>query len=246
LDEPLNGSRVERVGSTVRRPSAFWSPAVHDLLRHLETVGFPAPRLLDASDDVEILTWIHGESGPDGWGKVVPDSGLRQWAGLLRRYHDAVADYQPSQSSVWSSGTGTCSPGQVICHGDFGPWNSVWQADQVVGLIDWDHARPADRRFDVAYALEYVAPFRDDEECVRWLRYPEPPDRRHRIDVFCDAYGIAVPDDVVGQVAHQQRLVMHTCEALGRRGIEPQASWIKDGYLEKLQARIRWTESLTL
>jgi hypothetical protein len=106
-------------------------------------------------------------------------------------------------------------------------------------------ARPADKQFDVAYALEYVTPFRDDEECVRWLQYPEPPDRRHRIEVFCDAYGIAVPEDVIGQVVHQQRMVMQTCEALARRGIEPQFSWISDGHLEKLQAQIRWTESLT-
>lgn len=35
-----------------------------------------------------------------------------------------------------------------------------------------------------------------------------PADRRHRIEVFCDAYGIAVPGDITGRVAWQQRLVM--------------------------------------
>jgi hypothetical protein len=60
-------SRVEHAGNTARRPAAFWSPAVHDLLRYLETAGFPAPRVLDNQGDTEVLTWIDGESGPAGW-----------------------------------------------------------------------------------------------------------------------------------------------------------------------------------
>jgi len=59
--------RVERVGNTVRRPMNYWSPAVHDLLRYLERIDFPAPRLLRAEHGVETLTWIDGESGPDAW-----------------------------------------------------------------------------------------------------------------------------------------------------------------------------------
>jgi aminoglycoside phosphotransferase (APT) family kinase protein len=239
-------SRVERIGSVVRRPTAFWSPAVHDLLRQLEAIDFPAPRVITVESEVEVLSWIEGESGADGWAKVVPEPGLRRWARFLRRYHDAIASFQPPAKSVWSSGTGTCSEGEVVCHGDFGPWNGVWQGDDIVGLIDWDHARPAAPLFDVAYALEYVAPFRDDEECVRSLRYPSPPDRRRRIEVFCEAYGIAVPDDVTSLVAEEQRTVFITCEALGRHGIEPQATWIREGHLDELQSRIRWTETLDL
>jgi Phosphotransferase enzyme family len=239
-------SRVKRVGTTVQRPTAFWSPAVHDLLRYLQTIDFPAPRVIENKGDVEILTWIEGDSGPEGWAKVVPESGLRRWARFLRRYHDAIVDYLPPANSVWSSRTGTCSPGQIMCHGDFGPWNGVWQGDEIVGLIDWDHARPAPPLFDIAYALEYAAPFRDDEECVHWLRYASPPDRRRRIEVFCEAYGIAVPDHVTALVAEQQLSVLRTCEALGRRGIEPHATWIRAGHLETLQSRISWTESADL
>lgn len=238
--------RVRRVGMTVERPMAFWSPAVHALLDHLEQVDFPAPRVLSTKGDLEVLSWIEGESGPDGWAKVVPEDGLRRWARFLRRYHDSIGGYRPSADSMWSSGTGTCSPGQVVCHGDFGPWNGVFQGDDIVGLIDWDHARPAQPLFDVAYALEYAAPFRDDEECVRWLRYTSRPDRRRRIEIFCDAYGIAVPDDVVACVIEQQRSILSTCEALGRRGVEPQATWIRAGHLDVLRARIEWTKSVQL
>ena len=238
--------RARRTGDIVRRPLAFWSPAVHSLLGYLQSVDFPAPRLLGTEGDMELLGWIDGESGPRGWAKIVPEAGLRGWASFLRSYHDAVAGYRPAAESVWSSGPAGCGGGEVVCHGDFGPWNGVWRGHRIVGLLDFDHARPAPPIADVAYALEYAAPFRDDQECLRWLSYPEPPDRRRRIEIFCEAYGIAVPGDIVGLVAEQQRFGLQHCEALGRQGIEPQATWARDGYLNDLRARIAWTQALKL
>jgi len=37
---------------------------------------------------------------------------------------------------------------------------------------------------------------------------------------------------------------MQTCQALANLGIEPQATWVREGYLDTVRARIRWTESL--
>lgn len=239
-------SRVVRAGATVRRPLQPWSTSIHDLLEHLASKDFPAPRVLDVQGDTEVLTWIEGASGADGWTKVVPEDGLSRWGRFLRRYHDAVADYVPDAASAWSSGTSGCAAGELVCHGDFGPWNAVWDGDDVVGLIDWDHARPAPALFDVAYALEYVAPFRSDEESIRDLRHATAPDRRRRIAVFCEGYGIDVPADVVALVARQQRDVRDTVERLAREGIEPQASWVGEGYLDELTARVAFTESVRL
>jgi thiamine kinase-like enzyme len=36
-------------------------------------------------------------------------------------------------------------------------------------LLDWEYAKVASPRHDVAYALEHMAPFRSDELCLRWL-----------------------------------------------------------------------------
>lgn len=238
--------RIRRDGDVVRRPMAFWSPAVHGLLRHLEEVRFPAPRLAGIGGGMEVLTWIEGESGPEGWAKIVPGDGLRRWASFLRRYHDAVAEFHPRDGYPWSSGGRGCAQGEIVCHGDFGPWNGVWQGEEIVGLLDFDHAGPSPPMADVAYALQYAAPFRDDDECLRWLGYPEPPQRRDRIEAFCEAYGVAVPDDIIALVAEAQRLDLARCATLGRQGIEPQATWIRQGYLDTLRARIAWTESLEL
>jgi hypothetical protein len=39
---------------------------------------------------------------------------------------------------------------------------------------------------------------------------------------------------------------VYPVSALARQGIEPQATWIREGYLETVRARIDWTESLDL
>ncbi|MBM7784981.1 aminoglycoside phosphotransferase family protein [Tenggerimyces flavus] len=236
--------QVVRRGSTVRHPVQPWTPAVHALLDYLGDAGFPySPRVVGIEGDVEILTYIEGESGPDGWAKVVDEDGLVAAARMLRLYHDAVAAWKPDEEPVWFTGqTGTGGPGEVVCHGDFGPWNIVWQGTQPVGLLDWEYANLAPPRQDVAYALEYLAPFRDDETCVRWLRYPEPPNRRRRLELFAEAYGLSSTDGLVDEVVAVQRAGLDTVRRLAEEGHERQVAMVADGELERLRGDVDWTE----
>ncbi|MFH8974541.1 aminoglycoside phosphotransferase family protein [Streptomyces sp. NPDC017890] len=237
--------RVVRIGDTVRRPVQPWTPTIHALLRHLAKVGFAcAPRPLGFDDEGrEVLTYIEGESGPSGWAKVADDRGLRNFARLLRDYHEACSGFTPPPGAAWS--TDAVDPGgdEVVCHGDFGPWNVVWQGDQPVGIIDWDFARPAPRLHDVAYALEYVAPFRDDADCLRWLHYPAPPDRRARLEGFCDAYGLESTAGIVDAVIARQQDNADLVRRLAEQGHEPQATWVADGLLTELGKRIDWSKT---
>ncbi|MGQ4488759.1 aminoglycoside phosphotransferase family protein [Streptomyces sp. SAS_281] len=235
--------RVVRIGDTVRRPAQPWTPTIHALLQHLEEVGFryaPRPLGFDA-EGREVLTYIDGDAGPLSWGKVVADDGLRAFARLLRDYHDACADFSPSAGATWSGGGAGLGEEDVVCHGDFGPWNVVWQGDRPVGIIDWDFACPAPRLHDVAYALEYVAPFRDDAECLRWLHYPAPPDRRRRLELFCTAYGIDSAEGIVDAVITRQRDNVDLVRRLAEKGHEPQATWASNGLLSRLGDRITWS-----
>lgn len=232
--------RVIRLGDTVRRPTHPWTPAVHALLGYLEEVGFPhSPRVLGIDGHGrEVLTYLDGESGPQGWGKVVGDAGLRAFARLLRDYHAAVAGFRLPRGLRWCTGEAGPGDDQVICHGDFGPWNVVWCGARPAGILDWDYARPAPRLRDVAYALEYVAPFRGDAECVRWLRFPAPPDRRHRLEVFAAAYGLTSTDGLVDAVIDVQRDGIELVRGLARAGFQPQARWVPGGLLDELGERV--------
>lgn len=235
--------RVVRIGDTVRRPAQPWTPTVHALLRHLESVGFAhAPRALGIDDEGrEVLSHIEGDSGPAGWVKVVDGQGLRNFARLLRDYHDASSGFSPPPDATWSTDTAVPGDDEVVSHGDFGPWNVVWQGSRPVGIIDWDFARPAPRLHDVAYALEYVTPFRDDAECVRRLHYPAPPDRLSRLEDFCGAYGLASTTGVVDAVIAVQRVTADLVRRLAEQGHEPQATWVARGFLSELDDRIGWS-----
>lgn len=219
---------------------------MHALLRHLEAVGFfCSPRALGFDEEGrEVLSHLDGEAGPLGWAKVVEDDGLTAFARLLREYHDATAGFTPPDDATWAVDAGAPSGGhEVICHGDFGPWNVVWQGHRPVGIIDWDFARPGARLLDVAYALQYVAPFRDDAECTRWLRFPRPPDRRRRLELFCAAYGLSSTEVVVDAVIAEQRANAERVRRLAAAGHEPQCTWVAEGYLEELRHGVAWSRA---
>jgi hypothetical protein len=239
--------RIVRIGDTVHRPVHPWSSSVHELLTHLENVGFAAaPRYLgqDASG-LEVLSYQAGVSGAAAWSHVVPEAGLVAMARLLRRYHDLVTGYRPLAPAGWAMHPGPVGPGEVVCHGDFGPWNLVWDGTEPVGVLDWDYAWPHPAVHDVCYALEYVAPFREDAECLQWLGYTDPPDRRRRIELFATGYGWprspGLVEELVEGVIAQQRQVAARAAGLAAAGHQPQVAWVAQGHLSELEARIRWS-----
>jgi hypothetical protein len=137
---------VLRIGNTVRRPIGAWTPAVHALLRHLETAGFSdAPRVLGI-DEIgrEILSFVPGQAAMRPWPQILrSDQGLIAIATLLRNYHEAVEGFEPPPNAVWRVPGMSWQPGMIVRHGDLGPWNTVWQDDSLMGLIDWDMAEPS-------------------------------------------------------------------------------------------------------
>jgi Phosphotransferase enzyme family len=234
--------RVSIADGRVRRPAGWWTPTVHALLRHLRSAGFTeVPEPLGLDDGMETLSWIPGESGPAGWAKVVPDDGLRAFARFLRRYHEATIGFAMSDGGHWALADWPAQPGDVICHGDFGPWNVVWRGAEPVGLVDFDFAGPGDPMLDVAYAVEYTAPFRSDEVAMRWHGFEAPPDRRHRMAVFAEAYGLPTGHMMVDAVIERQRLAISHVQQLADRNVQPQRSWVESGHLDELAARVSWS-----
>lgn len=236
---------VGRIGSTVVRRTGWWSPAVQDLLTHLEKVGFPeSVRFLglDAEGN-EVLTYIEGVSGEAAWAQVVPEEGLREYARLIRRYHDAVQDYVPAKGREWMTEAHGLRIGEIVTHGDVGPWNTVWRDGRAVGLLDWDLAGPRPALHDIGYALEYVAPFRDDATCVDSLSYPSPPDRARRLRVFAEAYGLRSTAGLVDAVIAQQEATQRYTRELAERGLHPHVEWMAQGFAAAQQARIDWSRA---
>lgn len=236
----MSTGRVEVGPTWVRRPRQAWTPAVHAALARLRAAGVaavPAPMAL--TQDSELLSFLPGDAGPACWPHQVPETGLVSAARLLRRVHDATAGWS------WPGGAGWAQPAQepaeVLCHGDPGPWNMTWVDGSATGLFDWDLCHPGPRRHDVAYALQWFAPFRPDEEAVRWHAFPAPPDRGARIRAFCAAYGTD-HEGMVDLVVESMQRTLDLERQLAAAGVEPQATWVAEGHPAEVEASIRWVE----
>ena len=239
---PLSGGNVSgtvRAGDTVRRRTGPWTPAVHALLRHLEAAGFEgAPRALgfDAKGR-EVLTYLSGEAG-----SMMPmpaymwsDEALVAAARLVRRCHDAVASVAPPAAARWRVQVGAPADGEIICHNDLAPWNTVYRpvagydGGLPSGLIDWDFAAPGSRLWDVADAVWRFVPYYEDWKC-RIVGLDEPPDYARRTRLFCDAYGLDDRSALLDTVRRRQQVLSDTIRAWGGAGEPGFAELLRLGY----------------
>jgi len=191
--ETLEGGRqgdILRDGNRVYRPAGAWTHTVHALLRYVRQQGFiqvPEPLGIDELGR-EVVSYLPGD---------VSDSTLRDnhrstatlisAAKLLQHYHQATENFQVSveQPANWQLAPRT--PAEVICHGDYAPYNVVYSNDLAVGMIDFDTAHPGPRVWDVAYALYRWVPF----SCPSNAGVDGTIDQQmERARVFCNAYDV--------------------------------------------------------
>jgi Ser/Thr protein kinase RdoA (MazF antagonist) len=224
---PLAGgirhAQTVRAGNTVRKPAGPWTPAVHALLDHLVTRGFPAPKPLGIDEKGrEILSYIEGRASIWPWPEFFKRSEAVEHVGkTLRRYHDLVADFVPPNDAVWQDCDRAMPlPGEIICHCDFGPYNLVWANENIVGVVDWEWARPAPATRDLAYAIWMTVPLRTDEDADA-MGYDHTPHAWERIKAFLAGYGFVDRTAVLQAVLALQREYRAKIENLGAAGKEP-------------------------
>ncbi len=189
-----------RRGDRVLRPMGQWSPAVHEYLRHLEAAGFDgSPRVLGTEGDREVLTFIDGDVANDplwepGHGHRLPphartEVALRAAAKLIRRLHRATTGFRPAITS-YRFNPYPPKTGEIISHGDLGPWNTVYRDGKPVAFIDWDAAGPIEPLTDLAEAAWTFVPLAPPEQLAE-AGFDPLPDLPARLRMFVDAYGLA-------------------------------------------------------
>lgn len=183
---------VHRLGDTVIRDTGPWTPMVHQLLRHLEDVGFAAaPRLVGsglAPDGREVLTFIEGEFTQPGPWSLDAAAALGR---LLRSLHEATRSFRPPPDAVWFPwhGRSLGGPVTVIGHCDVAPWNIVARNGLPVALIDWETAGPVDPMTELAQLAWLNAKLYDD--IVAEIEHLPPlEDRAAQLVAIADAYGL--------------------------------------------------------
>ncbi len=72
---------LTRHGKAVRHPSHPWSPATRALLEQLSAVGFAqSPRLVGTDGQADLLSYIPGAPGVDGWAPAASEEPRRDSA----------------------------------------------------------------------------------------------------------------------------------------------------------------------
>jgi hypothetical protein len=203
-------SGIIRSGDRIWRPLGPWSPAVHEYLRYLESAGFDgAPRVLGTDGSREVLDYLDGEVAADphwhpGHGHRLPAytrsaQALEATARLLSRLHEAAAGFVPAQAG-YRVHPHPPLPGEIICHGDLGPWNTVYRGGLPVGFIDWDAAGPATPLADLAAAAWAFVPLAPASQLLE-AGFEDPGVLPERLARFVRAYGLADSEAILPELA---------------------------------------------
>ena len=255
---PLDGgadSTVVRVGQTVRRDGRSWSPAVLDLLQHVEREGFAgAPRALGFDDQGrEVLTYIEGEVGrgagfiPDQGGRFdgrLPDYVWRNdvlvhLGALIRAYHDAAATF-PWAGREWR--LEARQPVETVCHNDLTPWNTVFRAGLPVAFIDWDTAAPGPRVWDLGFIAWRWVPFWREAKCRAHGLPTGVAEKARRFRLLLDAYGFEPEVGVVHAGIERMRQLQEHMWKLVADGSEWEVELARRGVLDEGALEIAWVE----
>jgi Phosphotransferase enzyme family len=239
------GRQAFRSERGVHRTRVPWSATVHAFLRHLEAVGFQgAPRVIGIDDeDREIVSFIEGEvlarpswqfgqPGPwPDWARS--DDVLVGVALLLRDLHRASASFVPV-APVWHyHDRAGLLPGQIVCHGDVGPHNTVYRDGKPVALIDWDEIRPNEAHIEFGMAIWKYVPLGTDGFFAA-SEWPERPDLARRLALFAEGYGINDRSSVLDAV---QQAKQRSAEGLRHFPIGPDEA---AAYLRIVATDLEW------
>ncbi|MBB6482902.1 aminoglycoside phosphotransferase family protein [Rhizobium lusitanum] len=239
-----------RDGDTVLRQACPWTPNIHALLAALPEHGFtaaPAPISFDAV--WERVSYLPGATGDlDSSREMRTEKALRSAASLLRHYHDCSALLLPclERELVWQ--LSSREPAEIICHGDFAPYNVLLNDGEVTGIIDFEAAHPGPRSWDIAYAIYRWAPLSSDVE-VEGLGRLDDQIRRARM--FVDAYGMSIdarhliPETIVARLEALLAFMEHEAS----RGVERYRRNLQDGhdriYRHDIAYVLKWSLEIT-
>jgi aminoglycoside phosphotransferase (APT) family kinase protein len=157
---------------------------------------------------------------------VSSEQSLVRVARLVRQFHDLTA------------ATPLAAGGEVICHNDLSPKNTVYRKTgaglRPVAFIDWDGATPGERIHDVAHVCwQYLGLGPGVTDVDRASR---------RVRMICDAYGLSGRDALVETILWWQDRCWRGIEARAAAGEPAMVRLRDDGAARSVRDAYRWVE----
>lgn len=238
----LNRGRLVRLGDFLLRP-ADEDPAVEQIMLEVEKVFRGIPKSFGRDDVGRLkLQWVEGDviSEIAHEDNEVEKTRLLSVGRLLRELHDSTADIAAGIASTSLSLLDPSGVPEVICHGDPGPGNVVFQNGSAVAFIDWELTSPGQRAWDLAITLRYWAPFRnpanmknaellvDPWQRARWILEGYSASNELRTEVFR-----LLP-------INQRAQAEYVIRRIKARGDSVYQEWVSKGGLRRLDLDAAW------
>ncbi|MCB5950663.1 aminoglycoside phosphotransferase family protein [Enterococcus sp. BWT-B8] len=235
MKKELQGGRegqIFREGNAVIRPMNSWSKEVHDFLSFLDKQGVESvPRPLKLTEASEYVSFVPGEVFNDPLPQIFfTDQMIISAAELLSIFHERGKNYiyNLTGSEKWMLKSG--DKAEIMCHGDFAPYNVTIIDNKAFGIIDFDTLHPGSKMEDVAYAV-YRWCLLDGGQAgeISWS------EKIRKIKLFLDIYGFDEKDRVQLPGAITKRLLnlVSFMEKEASKGTPNFQKNIEDGHVKK-------------
>lgn len=146
---------------------------------------------------------------------------------------------EPPAGTRWRVPETSWRPGQIIRHGDLGPWNIVWSAGEPIGIIDWDFAEPGYPIEDIAQLAWHAVPLGTPKKCLEAGVEPGRVQMK-RLRRFCEFCGANESQVIEAVCALQQREVNRIVK-FGRAGLFPWCFFLERGDVEEIREELSWS-----
>ena len=197
--------------------------------------GYPGPDI-KRGESREMVSFIHGTAGHYPLRPfVLTESTLIRLGLLLRRFHDATMGFSLPGGVRWHNSQG--HNGQVVCHGDAGPYNTIFRDGAPVAFIDFERAAPGPRIWDIAFVIYRYAPLCDLRE--RALTRPFLRQVGKRIRTLSGAYGFFENHDLFDWIRLRLKTEIHLFEDGEKEDTARRRKLIEEGHLALYRRDLR-------
>jgi len=225
-----NVAGVVRTGATVRRTVGPWTPAVHDLLAHLESRIGLVPRVYGFDDrGREVLDFMPGRV-LDVDHEALSDAQLVSLVSWARRFHEAVSGF--THDGPWRYFP--IPMPTLIGHNDLAPYNVCFDGDELCGVFDWDLAGPTTPLDELAFMAW---------NCVPLTRDIDPDTAAQRLRLMASTYGGVEASQILGGVPQRIDIMLEGIPAAAADGDPGMAALMDLG--EPARSRQTLTELIT-
>ncbi|NBI28136.1 phosphotransferase [Chengkuizengella marina] len=235
--EELTGGRIgkiHKVEETVVRPSNKWTKNVHCFLQFLHEEGadfVPKPYGINEKEE-EILSFMPGDVFhyplPD---KLLTDSMIVSSSKLLLKFHKFSERYVSRLTNDEQWMLSASYPIEVMCHGDFAPYNVTIVNNEAAGIIDFDTLHPGSKMWDISYAIYRWVPFDSHGNLKEQIR---------KTKLFLDTYGVDSEsrNSLIGILIKRLKNLMNFMQSEASNGNKDFQLHIEEGHLQLYQTDI--------